>query len=542
MTFVAHRIRGAYIGRIMNYAIAVIDIGMTNKKVAIYDDTLTQLEATYKNFEPLYIENTSTKETIAVHDLKGMERYFIEEIKKFSQKYPIKAIAVSTHGATFVCIDKNGSVCTPCIIYTYEAGNAFHNEFYATCGNRYDLQKTTYTPPFSALINPAKGVYYLQKYFPDDFAKTACILNFPQYWGFVFTGITGAEPTYCGCHTYLWNHKKSDWSQVADTLKIRHLLPTNYKNTYEQLGTLKQDLAQKMTLSPDVIVTMGIHDSNASLLPYLTNQIAQNAKQTGTPNIQDDFSKEFTEDFILNSTGTWCVCMHSQNSLEFNDDDIGKIVFFNQSAFRKPVKTSIFLGGMELDTYVKLFQQHTKTDLFPSSTIECVNKILLDKTCFLLPEIISGSGQFPHAKAGIWEDSVFFSFEDMQNGKKNPKILGNEQEFFALLDISLVIQTEIALKRAGLGEKTKIFTEGGFRKNKLYNTLLSSILPKNSVFLTSMAEATAFGAALTAKIACENAKSDTIFIDANIEYVPVEKVSVFQYEKYKKQWLSLAEK
>ena len=34
----------------MEYAVAVIDIGMTNKKVAVYDENLHQLDAVYKTF------------------------------------------------------------------------------------------------------------------------------------------------------------------------------------------------------------------------------------------------------------------------------------------------------------------------------------------------------------------------------------------------------------------------------------------------------------------------------------------------------------
>jgi sugar (pentulose or hexulose) kinase len=82
----------------MEYAIAVIDIGMTNKKIAIYDDSLIQLDARYKNFEPKIVKDLET------HDLEAMEEWFIAELKDLAAKYRIKALAVSAHGATFVCV------------------------------------------------------------------------------------------------------------------------------------------------------------------------------------------------------------------------------------------------------------------------------------------------------------------------------------------------------------------------------------------------------------------------------------------------------
>ena len=503
----------------MNYAVAVIDIGMTNKKVAVYDENLHQLDAVYKNFEPLKVKDPTGGVEVDAHDLAGMEDWFCEQLRVFAQKYPIKALSITTHGATFVCIDGKGKVCAPCVFYTHEPGESFQKDFYTLCGTKEELQKTTYTPPFGSLINPAKGIMYMQKHFPGEFAKTKTILNFPQYWGYVFTGIPGIEPTYCGCHSYLWNHKKSDWSPVADTLNIRSMLPVNYKNTCETLGTVNEETAKRTGLDKSVIVTMGIHDSNASLLPYL--------------------AKSDTGDFVLNSTGTWCVCMHPQDSLEFNDEDIGKIVFFNQSAFRQPVKTSIFLGGMEFDTYISLYKKVNKTDVFPSFGFDETQAVLNEKDTFLMPEMVAGSGQFTGSKPGIWEKGKFYSLEAMQNGSELPEIVRNEKRFFALLDLSLVIQTETALRRAGLKKGTKVFTEGGFRKNKLYNALLAAAMSENEFFLTSIAEATACGAAMTAIMALSGKQIAELGEAADISYQAVDNAPVSGYEEYKKAWEKL---
>ena len=118
----------------MEYAVAVIDIGMTNKKVAVYDENLHQLDAVYKTFEPLKVREPDTGSQVEAHDLAGMEDWFFEQLRTFAQKYPIKALSVTTHGATFVCIDKDGKVCVPSILYTHEPGEQFQNEFYKKCG------------------------------------------------------------------------------------------------------------------------------------------------------------------------------------------------------------------------------------------------------------------------------------------------------------------------------------------------------------------------------------------------------------------------
>lgn len=506
----------------MEYAIAVIDIGMTNKKVAVYDQNLKQLDAAYKNFDPVLIPHPASdkKESLEVHDLAGMREWFFATLKDFAKKYPIKVISVTTHGATFVCLDSAGRECVPCIFYTYEPGPEFQKEFYATVGSAGQLQEELFTPPFSSMINPAKGIFFLQKYFPDSFQHTHCILNYPQYWGYVLTGNRGVEPTYISNHSYLWNHREEAYSQVTEKLGIKQLLPENYKNTYEALGTLTPQVAQELGLPESTIVTMGIHDSNASLLPYL--------------------AKDSHGDFILNSTGTWCVSMHPQKELGLHPEDVGKIVYFTQTALRTPVKIAIFLGGMEFDTYITLYKEITGTTDFPSYTPEVFRSVLQEKDTFLLPEVVPGSGQYTTSKPGILEKGKFYPLDDIKSGKHVPELFRNPEKLLAVLDISLVIQTITALQRAGITEGTNIFTEGGFRKNKGYNQLLASILNNHSVQLTNMEEATAFGAAMTGIMAYTGKTHKDLADTINIQYTDVEKDDFPGFHTYQAAWIKAA--
>jgi L-fuculokinase len=511
----------------MKQGIIVIDIGMTNKKVAVYDEDLVQQAAVYKEFLPLFITDPVTGNRIPAHNLPAMEDWFCAQISLFAQEYPVQSIAVTTHGATFVCVDDTGAVCAPCVFYTYEPGEDFQEEFYRTCGSAETLQVETFTPRFSAMINLAKGIFFLQKNFSQEFSRTKTILTFPQYWSFRFTGKKVCEPTYLACHTYLWNQNSHEWSSVVDSLGIRSRMPDACVPTCSILGTLSPPAAEKLGLDPSVVVTAGIHDSNASLLPYL-------ADENGG------------KDFILNSTGTWCVCMHpetgcSGRQAEYTADDIGRVVFYNRSALDQPVKTAIFPGGMEVDTYVRLYQKINKTDAFPVSDMETVQKILTEKRLFIFPEIVPGSGQFPSAQPGMYENGRFFPFAGIQEGSAVPLLINDEKLFFAALDISIVIQTEKALYRSGLQKGTTVCTEGGFRRNKLYNELLASVLRGSDMFLTNMKEATASGCAMSALMAVTGKKCEELGHLAGIEYHQVAGATVYGYEAYKADWLMLME-
>jgi len=500
----------------VEYAIAVIDIGMTNKKVAVYDDALNQIEAEYKNFPPVMVEGLQT------HDLAGMETWFMERLASAAGKYPIKAVAVSTHGATFACVDTTGKACVPCVFYTEEPGDAFHDRFYKLFGKPEDLQARTGTPYFKAMINPAKGILFAKERFPNEFAKTKWLLNYPQYWGFRLCGKAGAEGTYTGCHSYLWDWVDGRWSDVAVKLGIAGKMPAALNNSWDVLGTISAEVAERTGLSRDVVVTMGIHDSNSSLLPH--------------------FAKKGEDGFMLNSTGTWCVIMNPVASYGFKAEELGKVVFFNQSAFKTPVKTAIFLGGMEFETWSKILMEvNGRTDLPPFDK-PLYDALLERRSLFVLPELVAGSGQFPGSKPRVVENGKTYSIDDIRSGKATPPAFKNYEEGIAALRISLAIQTLVAFERVGIDGSKEVFTEGGFRKNEAYNALLSAALPNNKVSLTNIAEATALGAAMTAKMALTGKKLSDLADDFSVEYKEVPKQSFPAFALYREAWTALVER
>ncbi|MDR0602603.1 MAG: carbohydrate kinase [Treponema sp.] len=512
----------------MEYAIAVIDIGMTNKKVAVYDDALKQVHAVYRVFPPRITDGLET------HDLEAMEEWFLSELAEAAKAYPVKAIAVTTHGATFVCTGEDGKPVIPCVYYTHEPGETFHREFYEQFGRPEELQACTGTPNLMAMINPAKGLFFIRGRYADLFGKVRHVLPYPQYWGCRFTGKTGAEGTYMGCHSYLWDQVDNRLSSVARDLGLAELLPDTLNKSWDILGTITGETAARTGLSPETIVTMGIHDSNSSLLPH--------------------FAKKGETGFLLNSTGTWCVSMNPVREYGFAPEELGKVVFFNISAFGKPVKTSIFLGGQEFDVWSKILMNLHGRDDFPPYNRELYQSVLKEKSLFLLPELTPGTGQFPHSRSRVVEDGKEYPFADISSavaagqGAPNggvrgglPPCFGSYEKAFAALRISLVMQSLTALERTGLVPGAEVYTEGGFRKNEAYNALLSGAFKNNRMFLTNIAEATALGAAMTAKTALTGKGPADLARDFDVDYREVPKAETPELFPYREAWLAYTE-
>ena len=497
----------------MQYVIAVFDVGKTNKKVLIYSRELVVLDSAKKSFD------TVIRDGVETEDVGAIEEWFLATLRAFARSYDIRVIAVTTHGATFACIADDGELSVPVVSYTHEPGDDFHDEFYTLAGDKDSLQRETATLELKALINPAQGLYFLKKTYPDAFAKTRAILFYPQFFGYRLTRQVAADYTYVGCHTYLWDFGRDTWSSVAEKLGIVDILPKKIGRSWDVLGRISRETAEKTGLSEDTIVTYGIHDSNASLLPYLI--------------------KKTDEDFVLNSTGTWCVAMHPMDTVFFRDDEIGKAVFYNISPLGSPVKTSILLGGLEFETYTDVLKNLDHTEIFPEYNRSIYARLIEDRSIFIVPGVVPGTGMFPNSEAHIVEKGKKYPLEGIRNGSNVPAFLNDYPVAYAALNLSLAIQTKFALESVGATDGVSIYTEGGFRDNPDYNHVLSALMPESPVHLTGIKEATSFGAAMTARLAYENAPLKSLFDAFEIETQRVRTESFDGLDEYVRDFMEL---
>jgi hypothetical protein len=229
--------------------------------------------------------------------------------------------------------------------------------------------------------------------------------------------------------------------------------------------------------------------------------------------------------------------MKAVKNYGFAEDELGKVVFFNISAFGTPVKTAIFLGGQEFETWSKILMARHKREDFPPYDEGRYRRILREERCFLMPELVAGSGQFPGSKPRIVEDGKTWTFEELAAGASLPPCFSDYEEGFAVLRISLVMQSLVALERTGLEPGAELFTEGGFRHNRAYNRLLSSAFKQNRVYLTGIAEATALGAAMTAKMALTGKTLAELSGDFEVDYQELEKSDIPELFSYRKAWM-----
>ncbi|MER9598272.1 MULTISPECIES: FGGY-family carbohydrate kinase [unclassified Mesorhizobium] len=416
--------------------VAVIDIGKTNAKVALVD-LATSSEVALRR-----VANEPVRQgPYPHHDVKRLWAFILGSLAEIDREQRIDAISITTHGATGVLVDASGELALPVLDYEFDGPDALARDYDAI---RPPFTETG-TPRLPVGLNLGAQLFWQQKRFPADFARTAAILMYPQYWALRLTGVAASEVTSLGCHTDLWNPWKADFSSLVERLEWRGLMAP-VRPAKDRLGPILPALARQTGLDPQTPVFCGLHDSNASLLPHLLSD-------------QPPFS--------VVSTGTWVVSMAVGGSKVLLDPARDTLV--NVDALGDPVPSARFMGGREFS----LLTEGQSEDW----TEDDVAAVLARKTS-LLPSTQQGSGPFPH-HAAAWLNA-----EGMTDGQR-----------FAAISFYLALMTATSLDLIGADGPTIV--EGPFARNRLFTRMLAAATACG-VIASEAATGTSIGAALLA--------------------------------------------
>jgi L-rhamnose mutarotase len=411
---------------------AVLDIGKTNVKLSAIRLVNGTILTTVKTENKVITDGP-----YPAANSEGIWQWFQQELKKMARTFAIKQISITTHGATIACM-KDGELALPIMDYEF-AGVDNIREIYQT--ERPDFSET-FSPSLPAGLNLAAQLCWLEKKHSDAFLDVDQFLLYPQYWGYLLSGVMASEVTSLGCHTDLWNPQKSEFSSLVKKKNWLSRFPKFYA-TGAVLGTVRKELAESLGLPNDCQVINGIHDSNASLVPYLNKE---------------------EPPFTVVSSGTWTIIAGIGSPASCLDAD--KDMLANVNALGKPTYSIRFMGGREWDA-LKGEQPASKTDL---------NKII-QKNIFALPGFAQG-GPFQHVEGKIVGTTEALS----------------ECEKTALATLYLALMIDYSLSQ--LQQNQTIFIEGAFARNELLLTLLHTLRPEQSLYRSDDATGTTSGTAM----------------------------------------------
>ncbi len=427
--------------------VLVFDIGKTNKKILLFDRQLKVLHE-----EECIFEEIADDDGFKGDDIEKLEQWMLEACTQFlnDERFLVRGINFTTYGATLMYVDDQGKRLTPVYNYLKPMPEGIVEAIYSEFGGKAEFCRNTASPALG-MLNSGFHALWLRELKPEIFRQVKTILHLPQYLSFLLTGKTSSEHTSIGCHTGLWDFDEMTYhpwtKQLGDILPDPEPVETTYPS---------------IRFDKSVPVGIGIHDSSSSLVPYFMNS-------------QDEF--------ILVSTGTWCISMNPFNPEALTDDQLRKDCLAFMSIQQKPVKSSrLFMGHIHDVNVAHLNKLFGVDD-------SAYKAVALDE------EMIGALNKSSEGKRVFFQEGVRENFVDLSIEKKT---FDSFEEAYHQLVMDLVDLTEESIDLIiGKDDSTKnIYISGGFSKNPIFLKMIASRFPDKGVYTSEVANATSLGAAL----------------------------------------------
>ncbi len=389
--------------------IVVMDIGKTNAKLCVVDAA---------NGELLNTESTATPsldKTPYLHlDTSTLWQWYLLQLKRTASKYQISCIVVTAHGATAALVTDT-ELALPVMDYEFDGPDSLAEEYNQRC----DPFEHTYSPHLPHGLNVGRQLYWQRKYYPGQFKKAVHLLPYTQFWSWKLTGIATAEVTTIGSHSDLWNPLAKTYSDFSIRENFATLFPA-LRKADDVLGTLAPEVLAQTGISHECKVLVGIHDSNASLIPWL--------KTKSTP-------------FTVMSTGTWVIIFALGAPLQGLKPE--RDCTANVNIHSEPVACGRFMGGREFSAIAG------EEGLAAANTTTAKDlQDIIDHNIFALPAFADTGGPFSGQQGTIETDNQL-----------------TPAQHFALASVYCALTSDESLTLCG--SRGDILVEGAFAKNTL---------------------------------------------------------------------------
>lgn len=418
----------------MSHTVAVLDIGKSNVKLAVFDRGRLVWEKSTANRMlpgPPYPHE----------DVDGAWQFFLGALREAGREHRIDAIVPTAHGAAGALLGPDG-LAAPVMDYEFAGVDAIEPD-YARIRPPF---AETLSPRMAAGLNLGRQLAYQKWCCPELFARADRFVAYPQYWAWRLSGVAASEVTSLSCHSDLWAPQRGAVSSLVGALGIGSLLPP-MRRAFDPLGPVTAEVATATALPPDTPVFCGVHDSNASLLPYLVSGDAT---------------------FTVLSTGTWLILMALGMPLDGLDP--GDDTLANVDVLGRPIACGRFMAGREY----AVIAGGTSTSPDVAAVERVIASGALALPCF------SGQGGPYATTKGVIRGAVA------------------ERDRSALATLYCALVSDLMLTRMGVAGGDLV-VEGTFAGNAAYCQTLGALRTDQRVLAGRDGAGTARGAAMLAQ-------------------------------------------
>ncbi len=414
--------------------ILIFDIGKTNKKAFVFDESYTILWE-----KSVLLEEIADEDGDPCEDLPALISWMKDIYREVKENFGVKAVNVSSYGATLVFLDGNGRVLTPLYNYLKAYPEEIKRKFYETYGGEETFSKTAASPVLGSL-NSGMLIYRLKQERPEIFSYVKRVLHLPNYLSFLFSGKKVTDITSVGCHTNLWDFPRGRYHAWVQAEGVERLLPPLH------------DPAKPFAGADGLAVGTGLHDSSAALIPYL---------------------KHFSEPFALISTGTWNITINPFNEEALSREELENDCLCYLRTDGKPIKASRLLGGLYHEQEVRKIGEYFGVS--PVSLMEMKYN----------PEIQTEAVSLENYRI----------INPVTGLERSWEKYGTAEVAYHQLMADLVALQKYSSSLVLKGVR-KLFVDGGFGKSSLFMNMLTRAFPEMEVQTSEVPQASALGAAL----------------------------------------------
>ena len=425
--------------------LAVFDVGKTNIKFSLLDASGQVLSS---NTAPNHGLNAAP---YPHYDTEYLWSWLLEQLAATASDQP-QAIIVVAHGAT-AALMTGDDLALPILDYEFSQPETLPSP-------RPDFDQTA-SPSLPKGLNLGRQIYWQQQQFPAEFARVDKILMYPQYWAFRLCGVAATEVTSLGAHTDLWNPYQHQFSSLVEQ-NWSGLFPA-IQPAWAVLGELKSEIQQQVNFTQPCDVLCGVHDSNASLVPYLQSPSPQPSPRYAAKEAYPTGGREGLNPTVV-STGTWVISMVAGGHCQLYEE---RDMLANVNVLGQPVPTARYMGGREFEAILEAPIPQN----FDWAWIEQV----IHESLYALPSFSDNGGAFTHMR-----------------GQFVPHRPDQTELRYALASLYSVLMVDLQLD--WLESRQAIYLEGSFGKNPFIPALLAALRPQQTVFASSEASGTTLGA------------------------------------------------
>lgn len=420
--------------------IAVVDVGYTNTKIALFSP---QGELLAERKAPSLHLPAPPYKHIDPEPMVALCRAALPELDAM---LPIDAIVPTAHGAAMACLDAGGNLALPVMDYTSEPPPDIVADYEKVMPG-FD---EALCPLLPMALTHGLQLYWQQRAWPERFRNVRTLLPWIQYVGFRLSGVAVTEISSMACQTHLLDSRAQAPSSTARKLGWDVLYAPRAR-AWEVIGRLKDEF-RGAGFRGEGRVLGGVHDSTANFMRYVCAGLDR---------------------FTLVSTGTWSISFDPSTSVEVLDP--ARDTNTNTDVLGRNVCCSRFFGGME-------FAAVADGAPAEAASLACVAALVARGT-HAVPSFTMTSGPVP--------DSAGKGHVTGQAAEG-----AEERASLAALYCALMVSEQLD----AIASKDDIIVDGPFSQNRVLLGVLAQLRAGQKVKASALRDGTTAGAAALAMI------------------------------------------